>query len=77
MFSLIRTTAHACLTLDFTDSGFGLLISGQLRGFENSLDHQRWLSSSIGLWSVITLGNRVMLKVCILQQKTFVVLGQV
>lgn len=55
MFSLIRTTAHACLTLGFKDSGFSLLIAVQLRGFDNSLNHQRRLSRYIGLWSVITL----------------------
>lgn len=75
MFSLIRTTAHACLTLGFKDSGFSLLIAVQLRGFYNSLHHQRRLSRYIGLWSVMVLS--VMLKVCILQQMTIVVWGQV
>lgn len=49
MFSLIRTVAHACLTLGFKDSGFSLLIAVQLRGFVNSLHHQGQLSHYIGL----------------------------
>lgn len=71
MFSLIRTAAHACLTLSFEDSGFSLLITVQLRGFVNGLHHQGQLSHRIGLQSVITRGSLervVLLKVGMLLQ---------
>lgn len=66
-------------------SGFSLLIMVQLRGFGNSLHHQLWLSSYIGLCSVIILekgfplqtGVESRMCVCVLQQMTIMVYGQV
>lgn len=88
MFSLIRerrTTAHACLTLGFKGSGFSLLIMVQLRGFGNRLHHQCRLSRYIGLCSVIRLQTGFSIpgrsgkarSVCVLQQMTVMVRGQV
>lgn len=63
----------------FKGSGFSLLIMVQLRGFGNSLHHQRWLRHYIGLRSVITVEKEkeCVAKSVLLQQITVVVSGQV